>query len=74
MHTSHYDLFPTIQVQGYETSCVCGWEAIAIQLQHSLAQTQKQQNASICIECYTGVDVLHLQKELQKNLILPQVK
>jgi mannose-6-phosphate isomerase class I len=59
---SNYEKFPTVPA-GPASDCVAGWEAIAARLSLHSART-------ICIECYPGVLVEEIERQLSQRLVL----
>jgi mannose-6-phosphate isomerase class I len=67
MRTPNYDKFPFVQVPNSADACVLGWDAIATRLQAAVAKRNAGKTVLV-VECYTGVYVDEVQKELTDRL------
>ena len=60
MRQANYDKFPHVQVEGENSSCITGWQAIGKKLNDEISSGKK----IIVVECYQGI----LENELVSNL------
>lgn len=66
MRTPNYDKFPFVKVPDSRDACTCGWDAIADRLRRAAAA--RSGKTVLAVECYTGVQVDEVRKELTARL------
>jgi len=64
---SNYDKFPAVTVADSLDACGVSWEAIAAKLRKAIAGRNRAKTIVI-VDCYTGVDVNGVQRELEQRL------
>lgn len=62
---TNYDKFPTVQVTSNDDDCAVGWPQIVSALGPVLKNRSK---CVVAVECYPGVDLKEIQRELVSNL------
>ncbi len=66
---SRFNLYPTVRIQGYETDCVVGWEAIGQRLRRRIEQLASAR-VVVALECYPGIDECAIERSLG-NVLQP---
>lgn len=61
MKPTHYDKYPEVSVQGFDTHAWQGWEAIVAALNTRLSANQK---TVLVIDCYPGVRLKEIEQKL----------
>jgi len=66
MRVSNYDKFPFVPISRSAASCAAGWDAIVEKLRKVIAD--RTGKTVLTLECYTGVNVDELSRELVARL------